>query len=167
MAGRGLYFALTEPELKTLRRAKGDPARRAVIADFEERWPHEWLCETDKAWPHIASVLRGHLLNPRDHPPPIELFFCKSLHKAHFYVMQLFDLKQLAAVIHLLKPVDEKLFRALFADEIGRMKEGLGGIDPFLDLNKVDYAWHWLAKIKGFLPRALEAKRPVIFTAEW
>jgi hypothetical protein len=161
-----VFLALAQTELKKLRAAKGDPARRAVAHELSEGRDPTWLCDTDKAWPYIDRALSGNILEPREFPPPIELFFKKRLHKAHFYVISLLDLKDLEKVVSLLALVDDKLFRAMFADEVERLHRQ-GMTDQYLDLSKIDYAWSWLKRIKEFLPHALRANRSVVFHACW
>ena len=47
MPGRGVHFAVSEPELERLLAARGDDAVMEEVQKIEERWEKAWLIETD------------------------------------------------------------------------------------------------------------------------
>lgn len=164
MLTRGLFFALTDAELKQLRHAKGDPTRRALVALWEEEWQTEWLCETDKAWRYIQYTIGKNYLLSRNPPLAIDLFFGKSLHRAHFYIIGLHEHGKMQSLIEEINQIDETRFHQLFNDRITQARWMRVFGEP-LDTTRVTYVWHWLAKIQEFFNRCFVARRHIIFTA--
>src|SRR5260370_28460648 len=58
MLTRGLFLSLDDSDLKELRRAKSNDARKTLAASWEEDWASDRMCETDKAWKMLFYVLR-------------------------------------------------------------------------------------------------------------
>ena len=176
MLSRGLYLAIEPDDIKTLRRTKGDVARRNLVAEWEETWPSDWSCDTDKAWKLISRAL-GHFPGPAGENEHVglglgyDMFYAKTLHRAQFYIIGLVSNDWITAVCETTRRIDSAEFReAYFSREVIQdfepavFKE-VHGFDP-IDEERCSYAWHWFDNIQVFFERVNSTDRSVVFTAE-
>lgn len=177
MLTRGMFHAVTDDDLKQLRRTKDGPLRRdLIVLDWDERWPEEWRCSTDKAWKFIFVAL-AFQPGPSGGRPEIglglggDMFYGKSLHRANFYVIGLVPNAWLSDIVSALDAIDEEKYRALFyspqaqADFAGRCFKEVHGIDVTED-RWCTYSWQWLLKVRELFRKAVESGRSVVFSAE-
>lgn len=157
MPGRGVHFAVTEPELEQLLAARGDEAVMEEIEEIEERWDKAWLIETDGAWwaIHLAlttklapsglgrAVLGGH-----------------PLYKGEDYHVVLVAAKEVPAVAKALAQLDQASFKRLY-DQIDRKAYGRP-----LTAEDFNYSWDSFAPLQEFWKKAADAGRAVVFTVD-
>ena len=110
MPGRGVHFAISDPELKQLLAAHGDAAVMKQIEEIEERWDRAWLVETDGAWwaIHLALISR--------HAPPglaRAVLGGRSLYKGDDYYVNLVAAKDVPDIAATLARLDQALFKRL------------------------------------------------------
>jgi hypothetical protein len=175
MLTRGVFHAVTDDDLKQLRRTKDGPKRRDLIEQWDERWPKEWRCDTDKSWKFLVAVLAGK-------PGPTrsaefgfglgsDMFYGQSLHRPNFYVIALVPNEWLIDIVNSLDAIDEERYWVLFHSRGTQSSfscfsfQVTHGIDTTDDRWRT-YSWKWLKKIRSFLRKALKAKRSVVFSAE-
>jgi hypothetical protein len=172
MLTRGLYLAITDDDLKTLRRTKDGPERRQLLMVWEEEWPDQWWCSTDKSWKILSRVL-GYLPGPGEHRPEIglglghDMFYGKSIHRPHFYVVGLIKNDWLPSMVDTLDTLDDQSFRNLYFSipaDWRRYFSEYHHVDLLAE-GRCEGYWFWLQKIRRFFKNAAATDRHVIFTA--
>ncbi len=69
MVARGVHFAITDEQRRTLESSQNDEARIRYVSEMiEEEWDEAYLQETDKAWDAIHRCLS-------DFPLGVEWFY--------------------------------------------------------------------------------------------
>jgi len=176
MLTRGMFHAVTSDELQQLRRTKDGPMRRNLLMEWDEIWPEEWRCSTDKAWKLICVAL-AFQPGPSGDRPEIglglgaDMFYGKTLHKANFFVMGHIPREWLPEIVNALKAIDRQKYHDLyFSTEAQAHFAGccflqVHGIDASED-RWCQYSWNWLDKIRVLFCNALDGKRSLVFSAE-
>jgi hypothetical protein len=171
-----MFHAITDEDLKQMRRTKDGPLRRDLIREWDERWPEEWRCSTDKAWKFISIAL-AFQPGPGGGRPEIglglggDIFYGKSLHRANFYVIGLVPSAWLPAIVKALEDIDEQKYRGLYfspeaqGDFAARCFGEVHGIDP-TEERWCKYSWTWLQRIRALFRKAMEAGRHLVFSAD-
>lgn len=158
MPGRGVHFALSDTELKPLLAAHGDEAVMEQIDEIEGRWDKAWLTETDSAWPaiHLALTSKGA-------PPGLgrAVLGGQRLYRGDGYHVVLVPARDVPEVAAALAAVDEPMFMRLYNQIDRRMYRRPLSAEDFA------YTWGWFAPLQQFWKRAADAKRAVVFTADW
>ena len=80
MAGRGVYFALSEAQAEQLSQAEGDDQVREIVDQIEEEWDRDWLFETDKAWDALHRTLTDGHLHYENGSYPLNLVVIGGMH---------------------------------------------------------------------------------------
>jgi hypothetical protein len=176
MLSRGIFHAVTRDDLKQLRRTKDGPARRNLILQWDEEWPDEWRCSTDKAW-KLISVALAFQAGPSEGGPEvglglgIDMFYGNCLHRADFYVIGHVPVDWLPEIVNSLEAIDEERYRDLYfspevqGDFVGRCFRNVHGIDTTEDRWR-EYSWKWLEKIKVIFRKARDDGRVLVFSAD-
>jgi hypothetical protein len=176
MLTRGMFHAVTAQDLRELRRAKDGPQRRQLIQEWDERWPDEWRCSTDKSWKFISIALSFQEGAAKRNPQSglglgFDLFYEKRLHRAEFYLITLISHEWLVEIVPALEAFDELSYRNLYHSEQVQAEfeshrfRANHGIDPADDQRR-EYSWRWLQRIRDLLRKALDGGRSAIFSAE-
>jgi len=155
MPGRGVHFAVSDPELKQLLAARGDAAVMKQIEEIEGRWDREWFVETDGAWWAI------HLALISKHAPPglaRVVLGGRSLYKGDDYHVILVAAKDVTDIAAPLARLDQSLFKRLY-EQIDRKTYGR-------PLSPEDFAYTWgnFVPLQNFWKKAADAQRAVVFT---
>lgn len=158
----GVYFALTDEDLRKVLDAATDEDRRAIITDdIEDRWNEEWLFSTDQAWGGIHRCLSDGTLDNMKGEYPLKLAVLGGQH---------------------LYGADDYIIVLIAPDEAGDLAEALAGIEegwlrsryeshrfPDYGLEKCEddfaYIWSYFEGLKRFIRKAADARRSVLFTA--
>lgn len=157
MPGRGVHFALSEPELEQLLAARGDEAVMERIQEIEERWDKAWLIETDGAWWAI------HLAVTSKRAPnglARAVLGGRPLYKGDDYHVVLVAAKDVPAVAEALTRLDQASFKRLY-DQIDR--KAYGRPPSAEDFN---YTWESFVPLQNFWKQAADAGRAVVFTVD-
>lgn len=176
MLSQGKFHAVTSDDLRELRRTKDGPLRRQLITEWDERWPEEWRCSTDKAWRFIYVALAfqpgpGGGGSDIGYGLGADLFFGRSLHRPNFYVIGHVPADWLPQMVGALGAIGEQEYRELFfAPEPQGLFRDIcfkqnHGIDPTEDRWRV-YSWGWFQTIRELYARALAGGRSLVFSAE-
>ena len=155
MPGRGVHFAISDPELKQLLAARGDAAVMKQIEEIEGRWDRAWLMETDGAWWAI------HLALTSKHAPPglaRVVLGGRSLYEGDDYRVILVAAKDVRDIAVTLARLDQVLFKRLY-EQIDRKAYGR-------PLSPEDFAYTWesFIPLQKFWKQAADAQRAVVFT---
>lgn len=155
MPGRGVHFAVSDPELEQLLAARGDAAVMKEIEEIEGRWDRAWLVETDGAWWAIHLALTS-----RHAPPGLARVVLggRSLYKGDDYHVVLVAAKDVPGIAAKLAPLDQALFKRLY-EQIDRKAYGR-------PLTSEDFAYTWESffPLQNFWKQAADARRAVVFT---
>ncbi|MFN0204340.1 MAG: DUF1877 family protein [Bacteroidia bacterium] len=168
MTARGVFFAIDDTTLKSLRGTKGDPKRRRFIRDLEETIEREHKQDTDKAWRILQSICwAGHDfdyaegLNRADFNLLSTLFYqAKMLHKAERYIINWVPKNELASYIAILDKVTEINLKQRYED----MNNGLGHFQYALSDVQFDYMYAWFLKIRTFIKQTYSQQLHLVFT---
>lgn len=187
MLSRGIFHAVTDDDLKRIRSTKDGPKRRELVLEWDEIWPEEFRCSTDKSWRFI-SVALSYQPGPCGGRPDEyrkrrssdgheivlglgkDMFHGKSLHKPNFHVIGLVPNEWLPDIVNSLESLDEARYRELyFSAEVQsefacRCFIENHGIDPTED-QWCDYSWTWLQRIRVLFRKALVSGRSLVFSA--
>jgi hypothetical protein len=157
-------FALTELQDAALVTTRDDADVRAFVAELEDEWDWDWLCEVDKAWDAIHRCLGDGTLELGRRPDggPLELVVLGGGHhyEGEDYVVAHVRAGEVTEVAAALAEVGESWLR-----------ERYDAIDPedyqgALDDEDFNYTWTYLQDIRDFYKRAAAAGRSVIFTVD-
>jgi hypothetical protein len=163
MACRGVHFALTEDQVRSLLDAVDDEERMEVIEAIEEEgWEEADGQETDKAWDAIHRCLADGTLEPDGGAYPLNraVLGGKQLHEGEDYVIALVMPDEVREVASALAELDRNWLRERY--------ETLASIDYDRSVSEDDfeYTWQWFEPLKGFYQRAASAGRAVVFTVD-
>jgi hypothetical protein len=116
MSCRGVYFALTEDDVKKLIAADGDEAVVEVIQeDIEKRWDKDWLQETDKAWDAMHRCLTDGTLKCKGKSILEKCVLGgKQLHKGCDYIVSFLTPNEVKEVSEALKPISQGWLRTKY-----------------------------------------------------
>lgn len=157
MPGRGVHFAVSNPELEQLLAARGDEAVIEQIQEIEERWDKAWLIETDGAWWAIHLALTSKRA-------PTGLAWVvlggRPLCKGDDYHVILVATKDVPAVAESLAQLDQASFKRLY-DQIDRKTYGRP-----LSTDDFNYIWESFVPLQKFWKKAADAQRAVVFTVD-
>jgi len=155
MPGRGVHFAVSDPELKQLLAARGDAAVMKQIEEIEGRWDRAWFVETDGAWwaIHLALISKPA-------PPGLARVVLggRSLYKGDDYHVILVAAKDVPDIAATLARLDQALFKRIY-EQIDRKAYGR-------PLSPEDFAYTWesFVPLQNFWKKAADARRAVVFT---
>src|SRR5262245_49730971 len=120
----GVFFAISPKQEKRLWAAcrdEGDEGVRAVVAEIEEAWDEDHLCQTDKAWDAIHRCLTndhtpGGQLTPGSGRRPLKLLILGGtmLHDGDSYTVNFIDKEHVPALAAALAKIDEVWLRKRF-----------------------------------------------------
>ena len=157
MPGRGVHFAVSDPELKQLLAARGDEAVMEQIEEIEGRWDKAWLLETDGAWWAIHLALTA-----KRAPPGLDRVVLggRPLYKGDDYQVILVAASDVPDVAGALARLDQASFRRLYEQ-----------IDPKaygrpLSAEDFAYTWESFVPLQKFWRQAADARRAVVFTVD-
>ncbi len=157
MPGRGVHFAVSDPELKQLLAARGDEAVMEQIEEIEGRWDKAWLIETDSAWWAIHLALTS-----KRAPPGLgrAVLGGRPLHKGDDYHVILVEAKDVPDIADALARLDESSFKRLY-EQIDRKAYGRP-----LSTEDFAYTWESFVPLQKFWKQAADARRAVAFTVD-
>ncbi len=157
MPGRGVHFAVSEPELERLLAARGDDAVMEEVQKIEERWEKAWLIETDGAWWAIHLALSS-----KRAPSGLvrAVLGGRSLYRGDDFHVVLVAAKDVAAVADVLAQLDQPSFKRLY-DQIDRKAYGRA-----LSAEDFAYTWENFVPLQNFWKHAADAERAVVFTVD-
>lgn len=157
MPGRGVHFAVREPELEQLLAARGDEAVMEHIQEIEERWDKAWLIETDGAWWAIHLALTSKCA-----PSGLgrAVLGGRSLYKNDDYHIVLVAAKDVPPVADALAQLDQAAFKRLY-DGIDRKAYGRSLSDE-----DFTYTWESFLPLQKFWKHAAAVGRAVVFTVD-
>ncbi|MDC3379086.1 hypothetical protein OAX78_02255 [Planctomycetota bacterium] len=168
----GVYLALRSAEVKTLRAAKGDRARRAHVESLVGS-AKKWLVDTKCGWSFLQFVLF------HDHAGGTALFQGKKLHRGDLRRLNLLDSAALPELVELMNGVDDTGFRKqFFASSDTDFRYGsvpfwvnddwkrIGRTTAFTE-GSFRVTWKALKALRTFLPRALADDRTLLFTVDF
>ncbi|HZZ80239.1 MAG TPA: DUF1877 family protein [Gemmataceae bacterium] len=175
MLTRGIFHAITDDDLKELRRTKDGPKRRKLVQEWDERWPLEWRCSTDKAWKFLYIAL-AFQKGPAGGRPEIgqglgaDMFYGKNLHRANFYVIGHVPHAWLPEIVSFLDGLDVAIYHGLYFSPEAQGRFAACCFPQVHGINAteerwVEYTWNWLQTIRDLFRRALDGKRSLIFNA--
>jgi transcriptional/translational regulatory protein YebC/TACO1 len=164
MACRGVHFAITDEQARSLFEAEdedSDEKVREVIEEIEEAWDEEFTQETDKAWDAIHRCLSdGTLeLSAGSYPLKMCIFGGRQLcYSGDYYVVYVApnEVKDVAAAL-------ANLSRDWVADRYWKIPDDYQGSKSEEDL---EYTQEYLDALKPFYQKAASANRAVIFTVD-
>jgi hypothetical protein len=158
MSDRGVLFALTKEEFATLRGAKGDPKRRAVIEDIEERWDKEWLYQTDKAWYAIHHCLASSDFSDSDILKTC-LLEGDQLHRGTSWVINHTPTDLMSRLAAVLRDTNEGWLAERFYTS---------GTFPSWSTSDRDFAYTlgWFVGLPSFVAKAATNSRHLVFTVD-
>ena len=169
MPCRGVYFALTEDDVKKLMAADGHAAVKEIIQEhIEERWDENWLQETDKAWDAMHRCLTDGTLVCKG---KTVLEKCvlggKQLHQGSEYIISFLTPVEVNEVSETLKPIEQAWFREKY---FGLRKRflwfDLTEYDGPIDEDDFEYTWSYFEQTRKLFEKASRAGRAVIFTVD-
>ena len=110
MGCRGVYFALTEDDVKKLVGADSDvTVKKVVQEDIEERWDEDWLQQTDKAWDAMHRCLTdGTLVCKGKSIMEKCVLGGKQLHRGNEYIVSFLTPGEVKDVFEVIKPIGEE-----------------------------------------------------------
>lgn len=157
MPGRGVHFAVSDPELQQLLAARGDDAVMGQIQELEERWDQAWLIETDGAWWAIHLALTS-----KPAPPGLGRVVLggRPLYKSDDYHVVLVPAQDVLDTADALVRLDQASFRRLY-DHIDRKAYGRP-----LSAEDFGYTWESFVPLQKFWKQAADARRAVVFTVD-
>lgn len=157
MPGRGVHFAVSEPELEQLLAARGDEAVMEQIQEIEERWDKAWLIETDGAWWAIHLALTS-----KRAPSGLgqTILGGRPLYKGDDFHVVLVEVKDVPAVADALGQLDQASFKRLY-DQMDRKAYGRP-----LSAEDFTYTWESFVPLQKFWKHAADAGRAVVFTVD-
>lgn len=162
MAGRGVYFALTEEQANRLSEAEGDEQVMEVIEALEEEWDRDWLFETDKAWDALHRILTDGQLLYENGTYPLNLVVIggELQYEGDDYVVSVIQASALDDIVKALDALTEPDFRERYSQ-----------IDPDDYRGEVSeedfqYTWSSYQGLPDFFRRAAKAERDVVFTVD-
>ena len=157
MPGRGVHFAVSDPELKQLLAARGDEAVMEQIEEIEGGWDKAWLIETDGAWwaIHLALTSKGA-------SPGLGRVVLggRPLYKGDDYHVVLVPAQDVIEVADVLVRLDQVSFKRLY-DPIDRKAYGRS-----LSAEDFAYTWDSVVPLQKFWKQAADARRAVVFTVD-
>lgn len=161
MTCRGVHFALTDEEAKTLMQIpEGDNDRLMdFVEEIEEQWDKEWLQETDKSWDAIHRCLTDGKLEWGETPFHKCILGNGSLYYGDDYIINLLSADEVREVAAAIKGIDEKELRRRY-DAIDIASYGDLSDDDF------EYTWGWFERLRDFFQKAAAANRAVLFTVD-
>ncbi len=157
MPGRGVHFAVSEPELEQLLAARGDEAVMEQIQEIEERWDKAWLIETDGAWWAIHLALTS-----KRAPSGLgrAVLGGRPLYKGDDYHVVLVAAKDVPPVADALAQLDQASFKRLY-DQLDRKAYGRP-----LSTEDFNYTWESFVPLQKFWKQAADAGRAIVFTVD-
>lgn len=178
MAGRGMFFAITEAQRDRLLGEPDDDARRRCLADIEAGSAPEFAAETDKAWEAMHRCLARLPSNEplfAEAPPgsrrygargdvgDLPLRICvlggrKIMDDEGRYIIRLIEPEDVSSVAAALPAITEDAMRDRYDATCEALAEY--GDDDF------DYMWQWFEDVRAFYGRVAPTGRSVIFTAD-
>jgi hypothetical protein len=163
MSARGVHFAVTPMQEKTLLGAKSDRKLMDLVEEIEEAWEEPFVCETDKAWDAIHRCLTDGSLLYVSGEYPLNHCICggRQLFRGRDYTVSYVSASQAKDVAKALPKITKawmrKRYDKLDPEEYDEVEKG----DE--DFN---YTWDNFLELRGFYKKAAEAGRAVIFTAD-
>jgi hypothetical protein len=166
MSCLGVHFALTELQVKKLRRFADDDARLTYLQETIEEellgGDGAWAFETDKAWDALhRSLTEGDLRYENgDYPLSHVILGGEPLYFEDDYIMSLKTPEQVRAVARALRQVTEEQIRAGYR----RIDPAVYGLE--LTDDDLEYTVASFDGLPQFYARAAAAGRYVLFTAD-
>jgi hypothetical protein len=162
MAHRGIHFALTEAQSKSVLTTKDDRELLSIVDAIEDEWDEEYLAQSDKAWDAIHRCLTDGFLLYENGTYPLNHCICggQQLYQGEDYTVSFISKKQAKDVAASLSQITESWFRErYFAIPKDDYSNELCDDD-------FEYTWEWFQEVKRLYNKASIENRTVIFTVD-
>jgi len=163
MAGRGVHFALTKDQYKSVCNCRSDAELvNLVQEEIEEDWNTNWLCETDKSWDAIHRCLTDGKLEWDNGSFPLNAVILggKQLYKGDDYILALVTPEQVSAIAIALESVDKIILRSGYEKISQDDYDGEIGNDDF------EYTWDNFEELVSLFVKAADSERSVLFSVD-
>jgi hypothetical protein len=163
VGARGVLFALTDDQVRDLRKAKGDDdAVIEVIEEIEEAWDEDNLVETDKAWDAMHRALTDGLLEWANGSAPLNLVILggEQMYESDGYIVSFKTSEQVASIAAALANVGP--------DEVAQRYRTVvpTDYDPSYGDEDREYTVSNYEDVRAFYTDAAASGRAVIFTVD-
>ena len=165
MACRGVFFALSSEQKERLLALDSDEKRLDYIQEeIEEAWEEDHLLQTDKAWDAIHRCLTDGTLSVARSSTPLGKLILGGIQlysDPQSYIVNFTDSSELSEISIALKAVTKEWLKARY--------EQLRGTDypqEFISEQDWEYTWDWFSSIPGFVARAAQEGRSLVFTVD-
>ncbi len=162
MSARGVHFAVTTGQARSLLAAKSDRKLMALVEAIEESWEEPFVMESDKAWDAIHRCLTDGSLLYQSGEYPLNHCICggRQLFRGRDYTVSFVSAPQVKDVALALQKVTKAWLRKRYSL-----------IDPDdyeFEPGEEDFAFVWgnLLEVRKFYKKAAAAGRAVIFTVD-
>lgn len=162
MSARGVHFAVTAAQAKSLLAAKSDRALMSLIEGIEEAWQKPFVVETDKAWDAIHRCLTDGSLLYESGEYPLNHCICggRQLYRGNDYTVSFVTVRQVKDVAQGLKKITKAWLRKRYLlIEPGEYSGEVGDED-------FAYVWDNFLDLRKFYNRSANSRRAVIFTVD-
>jgi hypothetical protein len=166
MACRGVHFALTAPEVATLKQKPDDASRLEYLQEQVEetyfsRYP-ELLAESDKSWDALHRLLADGELTYDGGAYPLNhvVLGGEILYGGDDYIISLKSPQQVQEIDRALDQLSEAEFRSRYFALRGGSYEGDVGEEDF------EYTWNWFQNVRALFKRAAGENRFVLFSVD-
>jgi hypothetical protein len=163
MSARGVHFAITRVQQKSLLTARSDRKLMELVEEIEKAWEKPFVVETDKAWDAIHRCLTDGTLLYVSGEYPLNHCICggQQLFRGRDYTISYVTPAQVADVAKALSKITMVWMRRRY-DKLDpeEYNEGEIGDEDF------NYTWENFLDLRRFYKKAAEAGRAVIFTVD-
>lgn len=162
MPCRGVYFALTADEAKSLLAADDNDAVLAALEEIEKKRDETWLAVVDKSWDAMHRCLSNGTLyyDEGEYPLNRTVLGGKHLYDGDDYIVSFVPPNEVKDVAAALAPITEgelrKRYDALDPDDY----DGPHGEQDS------SYTWDYFQVVRGLYKKAAEAGRAVVFKVD-
>jgi hypothetical protein len=170
MLYRGYFLAIDDHHLRSLRSARGDPARRALVAQFEESIDDAQ--GTDKAWYLLFNCFNNSRSDDRVNDIPaadltvLDLVFIGGtrLHRADFYVINLVAREQVPVVAKALATITPETLEQRYKN----LNQNWFCAGDYTGTEaQYRYCLSWLNRIAAFFVSQRTRHKHVLFTSQY
>ena len=169
MSCRGVFFAIDDKTVETLRKMKKSDIVEYVQENIEEVYFEEFehqVAEIDKAWDAIQRAFSESELNPEKGSYPSNLIILGGeilyglKEKEDDYIITLKNPAEVTDIYNFLSGLNKSTFKELYF-KIDKDKYGFD-----VDEQDFEYTWTWLSGTIDFWMNSSNKKLSVIFTVD-
>lgn len=163
MACRGVHFALTQEQERSLLAVRDDAELLDVIQENIERaWDEVHLAESDKSWDAIHRCLSDGTLDPQAGVYPLNRVVLggRALYHGDDYIACLIEAREVKDAAEALAAISQGELRTRYDRIDPDDYDGELGNDDF------EGTWEWFQSIVQLFVKAAAEGRSVLFTAD-